>query len=130
MDVPDRQRIGSGTPFEALAGYSRAILVGDRLLVAGTTATDEDGRVQAVGDAAEQTRIALRRIEHALEEAGASLAHVVRTRLYVTRTEDAAAVMRVHGAAFADIRPAATLVVVAALVDADMLVEIEAEAAL
>ena len=130
MNATERQRIGSGTLFEEMAGYSRAVRVGPRVCVAGTTSTDVEGRVLALGDAAEQTRIALGCIEMALEEAGASLADVVRTRMYITRPEDAADVMRVHGATFTDIRPAATLVVVAALVDADMLVEIEAEAAL
>jgi enamine deaminase RidA (YjgF/YER057c/UK114 family) len=121
-----RRRVGSGTPYEALAGYSRAVRVGDRVLVSGTTATGPDGPV-AVGDAAAQARFVLDRIERALAEVGATRRDVVRTRIFVRRIEDWEAVARVHGERFGDVRPANTLVQ-AALVHPDLLVEIEAEA--
>ena len=121
-----RTRVSSGTPYEAIAGYSRAIRVGDRVLVSGTTASGPDGPV-AVGDPAGQTRFVLDRIERALGEAGATLRDVVRTRIFVRRIEDWEAVARVHGERFGDVRPANTLVQ-AALVHPDLLVEIEAEA--
>jgi enamine deaminase RidA (YjgF/YER057c/UK114 family) len=126
--MTDRQLVSSGTTFESVAGYSRAIKVGNTVRVAGTTATDADGNVLALGDAAEQMRITLGRIESALAEAGASLEHVVRTRTFITRAADADTIMRVHGSVFSDIRPASTLVVVAALVDPEMLVEVEVTA--
>ena len=121
-----RQRVSSGTPYEALAGYSRAVRVGNRVLVSGTTASGPDGPV-AVGDAAAQARFVLDRIEGALTELGASLRDVVRTRVFVRRIEDWQAVARVHGERFGAVRPANTLVQ-AALVHPDLLVEIEAEA--
>jgi enamine deaminase RidA (YjgF/YER057c/UK114 family) len=121
-----RTRISSGTPYEALAGYSRAVRVGDRVLVSGTTATGPDGPV-AVGDPAGQARFVLDRIEGALVEAGATLRDVVRTRIFVRHIEDWEAVARVHGERFAGVRPANTLVQ-ATLVHPDLLVEIEAEA--
>jgi enamine deaminase RidA (YjgF/YER057c/UK114 family) len=121
-----RTRVGSGTPYEALAGYSRAVRVGDRVLVSGTTASGPEGPV-AVGDPAGQARFVLDRIERALVEAGATLRDVVRTRIFVRRIEDWEAVARVHGERFGEIRPANTLVQ-AALVHPDLLVEIEAEA--
>jgi enamine deaminase RidA (YjgF/YER057c/UK114 family) len=121
-----RQRVSSGTKYEALAGYSRAVRVGDRVLVSGTTASGPEGPV-AVGDAAGQARFVLDRIEGALREVGASLRDVVRTRIFVRRIEDWEAVARVHGERFNAVRPANTLVQ-AALVHPDLLVEIEAEA--
>ena len=121
-----RQRVSSGTPYEALAGYSRAVRVGDRVLVSGTTASGPAGPV-AVGDAAAQARFVLDRIEGALTELGASLRDVVRTRVFVRRIEDWEAVARVHGERFGAVRPANTLVQ-AILVHPDLLVEIEAEA--
>jgi enamine deaminase RidA (YjgF/YER057c/UK114 family) len=121
-----RQRVSSGTKYEALAGYSRAVRVGDRVLVSGTTASGPEGPV-AVGDAAGQARFVLDRIEGALREVGASLRDVVRTRIFVRRIEDWEAVARVHGERFGAVRPANTLVQ-AALVHPDLLVEIEAEA--
>jgi enamine deaminase RidA (YjgF/YER057c/UK114 family) len=121
-----RTRVSSGTPYEAIAGYSRAVRVGDRVLVSGTTASGPDGPV-AVGDPAGQARFILDRIERALVEAGATLRDVVRTRIFVRCIEDWEAVARVHGERFADVRPANTLVQ-ATLVHPDLLVEIEAEA--
>lgn len=121
-----RQNVGTGTPWEALAGYSRAVRIGSFVWVSGTTASDADGNVQGE-DAAAQTRYILAKIAAALSEVGASLSDVVRTRVYVARLEDWEAVARVHGEVFASIRPANTLIQVAGLVG-DRLVEIEADA--
>ena len=121
-----REAVGSGTHWEALAGYARAVRVGDRVLVSGTTATGPDGVVGA-GDAAAQTRFILDKIDGALRQLGASLRDVVRTRVYVRDIAEWEAVARVHGERFRDIRPANTLVQ-AALVGEAYLVEIEAEA--
>ena len=123
----ERQRVASGTEWESRVGYSRAVRVGDRVLVSGTTATDEDGDVVG-GTPAEQTRRALSNVERALEEAGASLADVVRTRLYVTDVDDWEAIGEVHGEFFGDVRPAATMVEVSALIDPALCVEVECEA--
>lgn len=121
-----RERVSSGTPFEQVAGYSRAIRVGRTVHVSGTTATDQEGRVLAKGDAADQTRIILKRIETALIEVESKLTDIVRTRIYVVDENDCYRVMKSHGDIFKDIRPATTLVVVKSLVDPEMLVEIEA----
>lgn len=121
-----RERVSSGTPFEQVAGYSRAIRVGRTVHVSGTTATDQEGRVLAKGDAADQTRIILKRIETALIEVESKLTDIVRTRIYVVDQNDCYRVMKSHGDVFKDIRPATTLVVVKSLVDPEMLVEIEA----
>jgi len=126
--VSERTLVSSGTPFEAVAGYSRAIRVGDVIHVAGTTATDSDGQVLAKGDTSEQVRIIFGRIEKALVEAGGSFDDIVRTRMYATRAYDCDAIMAVHGEFFGKIRPAATLVVVRELVNPEMLVEVEVEA--
>lgn len=123
-----RQLISSGAPWEATVGYSRAVKVGAHVWVAGTTATDEQGQVVGRGDAGAQTRYALQKIERALNEAGASLEHVVRTRLFVTDISQWEAIGRVHGEFFAAIRPAATMVEVSRLIDPDHLVEIEVDA--
>lgn len=124
-----RQNISSGGPWEASVGYSRAVKVGNVVHVAGTTAT-VNGEVVGLNDAYEQTRVALEIIGQALAEAGASFADVVRTRLYVTDITQWEHVGRAHGEVFAGIRPAATMVQVAALIDPRHLVEIEAEALL
>lgn len=105
-----RHNISSGTVWEATAGYSRAVRVGNLVEVAGTTAVDEQGRVVGPGDLYAQTRFILSKIERALNEAGATLQDVVRTRMYVTNIQDWEAAARAHGEVFADIRPAATLV--------------------
>jgi len=126
--MAERRRISSGGPWEAAAGYSRAIVVGDTCWVAGTTDAGPDGRSRHPDDAAAQARAALAIIEAALAEAGFHLDDVVRTRIYLTAVEDAGPVLAVHGEIFASVRPAATLVAVAALIEPSLRVEIEADA--
>jgi enamine deaminase RidA (YjgF/YER057c/UK114 family) len=121
-----RASVDTGTAWESLAGYARAVRVGDRIFVSGTTATGADGRA-VPGDASAQTRFILDKIERALRDLGGRLADVVRTRIYVRRLEDWESVARVHGERFGAIRPANTLVQ-AGLVGDPYLVEIEAEA--
>lgn len=123
-----RRRITSGGPWEGRYGYSRALVVGDACHVAGTTDAGPDGRSRHPDDPAGQARATLAIIEAALNEGGFSLGDVVRTRMYLTDIAHADAVASVHGEVFADVRPAATLVVVAALMDPTLLVEIEADA--
>lgn len=123
-----RRRISSGGPWEARAGYARAVVVGDACLVSGTTDAGPDGVSRHPGDAAAQARAAFGIVERALAEAGFSLADVVRTRMYLVDRDDIEAVTAVHGELFADVRPAATLVVVAALITPSLRVEVEAEA--
>ena len=120
-------RLGSGTPWEAVVGYSRVVASGDSAWVSGTTAT-VDGVVVHAGDAAGQTRVALKTIARALADVGFGLADVVRTRVYVTDISRWEEVGRVHGEFFARVRPATAMVQVAALIDPAMLVEVEADA--
>lgn len=122
-----RSSVQSGTPWEPLAGYARAVRVGNSIFVSGTTATAADGSIVGLGDAAAQTRQILANIAWALEQLGGGLGDVVRTRIYVRDRADWQAVAREHGAVFAEVRPATTLVI-AGLIAPEMLVEIEAEA--
>lgn len=126
--MPERQLISSGSPYEPVFGYSRAVRAGNHVYVSGTVAWGDGAEIVGEGDMYAQTAQAIRNIETALHQAGASLADVVRTRTFITDVSRFDDVARAHGEAFGDIRPAATVIEVKALVEPVMLVEIEAEA--
>lgn len=125
-----RQNFSSGVKWEDIVGYSRAVRVGPRIYLTGTTAIDEHGNVVGIGDGYAQAAQAIRNIENALRKAGAELSNVVRTRMFVTDISRWQEYGRAHREFFGDIRPCATMVEVRALIDPDMLIEIEAEAEL
>jgi len=123
-----RENIASGTPWEPVVGYSRAVRVGDHVYVSGTTATDAEGNIVGIGDPYAQTRQIIGNLKSALERSGAHLEDVVRTRIFVTDIGQWEAVGRAHGETFATIRPVCTMVEVAKLIAPEIMVEIEADA--
>jgi enamine deaminase RidA (YjgF/YER057c/UK114 family) len=128
--MKERQRISTGTKWEPLIGYSRAVRVGDRIYVTGTTATDERGEIVGERDAYAQAVQAIRNIKRALSQLGAGLEHVVRTRMFVTDISRWAEYGRAHGEFFSEILPATSMIEISRLIDERMLIEIEADAEL
>lgn len=126
--LSDRSNYSSGTPWESIAGYSRAVRVGNIIEVAGTTAVDTEGQVVGAGDISKQTDYIFNKIRNALNDAGSKMSDVIRTRMYLTDINDWETVARVHGDIFSDIKPVSTLVEVSGLIDEELLIEIEVSA--
>ena len=126
--LSDRSNYSSGTPWESIAGYSRAVRVGNIIEVAGTTAVDTEGQVVGAGDISKQTDYIFNKIRNTLNHAGSKMSDVIRTRMYLTDINDWEAVARVHGDIFSDIKPVSTLVEVSGLIDKELLIEIEVSA--
>ena len=126
--LSDRSNYSSGAPWESIAGYSRAVRVGNIIEVAGTTAVDTEGQVVGAGDISKQTGYIFNKIRNALNDAGSKMSDVVRTRMYLTDINDWETVARVHGDIFSDIKPVSTLVEVSGLIDEELLIEIEVSA--
>lgn len=124
----ERIRVSSGSPYESIIGFSRAIRVGDLIAVGGTAPIGADGKTVGIGDPAAQTKRCYEIIEEALKKAGADLSHVVRTRAFLKDISHWEAIGRAHGEVFADVRPASTMIQVTGFIDPDWLVEIEADA--
>lgn len=126
--LSDRSNYSSGAPWESIAGYSRAVRVGNIIEVAGTTAVDTEGQVVGAGDISKQTDYIFNKIRNALNDAGSKMSDVIRTRMYLTDINDWETVARVHGDIFSDIKPVSTLVEVSGLIDKELLIEIEVSA--
>ena len=126
--LSDRSNYSSGAPWESIAGYSRAVRVGNIIEVAGTTAVDTEGQVVGAGDISKQTDYIFKKIRNALNDAGSKMSDVIRTRMYLTDINDWETVARVHGDIFSDIKPVSTLVEVGGLIDEELLIEIEVSA--
>ena len=126
--LSDRSNYSSGAPWESIAGYSRAVRVGNIIEVAGTTAVDSEGQVVGAGDISKQTDYIFNKIRNALNDAGSKMSDVIRTRMYLTDINDWETVARVHGDIFSDIKPVSTLVEVSGLIDEELLIEIEVSA--
>ena len=126
--LSDRSNYSSGAPWESIAGYSRAVRVGNIIEVAGTTAVDNEGQVVGAGDISKQTDYIFNKIRNALIDAGSKMSDVIRTRMYLTDINDWETVARVHGDIFSDIKPVSTLVEVSGLIDEELLIEIEVSA--
>jgi len=126
--LSDRSNYSSGAPWESIAGYSRAVRIGNIIEVAGTTAVDTEGQVVGAGDIIKQTDYIFNKIRNALNDAGSKMSDVIRTRMYLTDINDWETVARVHGDIFSDIKPVSTLVEVSGLIDEELLIEIEVSA--
>ena len=126
--LSDRSNYSSGAPWESIAGYSRAVRIGNIIEVAGTTAVDTEGQVVGAGDIIKQTDYIFNKIRNALNDAGSKMSDVIRTRMYLTDINDWETVARVHGDIFSDIKPVSTLVEVSGLIDKELLIEIEVSA--
>ena len=126
--LSNRSNYSSGAPWESIAGYSRAVRIGNIIEVAGTTAVDTEGQVVGAGDISKQTDYIFKKIRNALNDAGSKMSDVIRTRMYLTDINDWEAVARVHGDIFSDIKPVSTLVEVSGLIDEELLIEIEVSA--